>query len=83
MFRQTVLLVCLIAFATSASAWFGVGFREEGDQNIFNQTAQTLETEFPTNHTINLLFDAGESTFTHSRFEIEPVSRYIKIILKV
>lgn len=77
MFRQTLLLACIIALATSASAWFGVGIREEGDQNIFNQTAQSFETEFPTNHTINLLFDAGQSTFTHARFVIEEVSFWL------
>lgn len=74
MFRQTLSVVCLIALATSASAWFAVGSRVEGDDIISSQTALTLETELPTNHTINMLFDGGENTFTYARFDVVEVS---------
>lgn len=73
MFRQTIILVGLIAIATQTSAWFEVGTRVPGDQNIFNQTSQTTETDLPQRHTITKLFTGGEYTFTFSRFDVYEV----------
>lgn len=75
MFRQLVVLSCFIALAiASDDLWFEIGYRVEGDQNLFNQTTRSFETELPTRHSINLLFDGGANTFTHARFDIEGVS---------
>lgn len=73
MFRQTIILFVLIAAATKSSAWFEVGTRVTGDQNIFNQTIQTIETVLPTNHTITKVFFGEEYTFTYSRFDVYEV----------
>lgn len=75
MFRQTIVLACLIALAVASDdVWFGVGSRVEGDVNLSNQTTTSFRTEEPTSHTINLLYFAGSSTFTFGRFDIENVS---------
>lgn len=72
MFRQTLLLVCLIALASSVS----VGNRVEGDDIISIHTVVTLETELSTNHTINMLFDGVDDTFTYASFLVVEVSLY-------
>lgn len=72
MFRQTIILVCLIAIATPSDSWFEVGTRVDGDQNIANQTSQSIETDLPTIHTVIKLFLGGQNTF-YSRFDVYEV----------
>lgn len=78
MFRQTIVLACFIALAVASDeAWFGIGARVEGDQNLSNQTTTSLETSVPTQHSINLLFFGGANTFTFGRFDVYGVSSFI------
>lgn len=76
MFRQTILILSLVALATCNPTWFGVGTRVDGDQNIHNQTTRSLLTDFFTNHTVTITFYGGENTFTYSRVDIDQVSLY-------
>lgn len=75
MFRQTIILVSLIAGAAAAT-YFTIGTRVDGDQNIYNQTSQSFETVLPTTHTVNMFFLGGENTFTFSRFDVYEVSNF-------
>lgn len=77
MFRQTIILACLIAVAASSeSDWFEIGTRVDGDQNILNQTSRSYPSDSPRVHVVYTAFAASatNSFFTFSRFDVEEVS---------
>lgn len=71
MFRQTIILVSL--FAGGFAWWIEVGTRVSGDQHLYTQTNQTIETVLPTIHILNTFFLGGKNTFTFSRLEVYEV----------
>lgn len=86
MFRQTIILACLIALAASSdSDWFEIGTRVDGDQNIHNRTSRSYPSDLPRVHVVYTAFDAGDtnSYFTYSRFDVEEVGCVNKSIIKI
>lgn len=86
MFRQTILLVSLIALATAQSAYYAHGVRQDGDQFIETIYQQTELTEETSTHIVNVRISDANTTLTYVQYNVLEVRRknlelFLKLII--
>lgn len=81
MFRQIILLVCLIALTTAQTVpQYNQGLRQDGDKFIEIIFQQTELTEELAAHSIDVRVSTENTTLTHVQFNVLEVSAFIKLL---
>lgn len=81
MFRQIILLVCLIALTTAQTVpQYNQGLRQDGDKFIEIIFQQTELTEELATHSIDVRVSTENTTLTHVQFNVLEVSAFIKLL---
>lgn len=75
MFRQSILLISLIALATAQSAYYAHGVRQDGDQHIETLYHQTELTETSSVHIVNVRVSDANTTLTYVQYNVLEVRK--------
>lgn len=80
MFRQTILLISLIALVTAQSAYYSHGTRQDGDEYIETLFHQTELTETTSVHIVDVRVSDVNTTLTYVQYNVLEVRIFIFLL---